>query len=242
MSLGHRLGGRGLHTIGTGPVHPACADGYGGFARRGSRAIWKRSCCRCPAWLAPWSLMPGEIPGESSGGSRPTAGRPVRDMSHGRGARAVGRPGRYGHVSRSAESIECGSRDALHCLAGRLAPCLNPTNGHSVLAGQPQVQPPAGGRVIGAQCAAHRPSAACLLSAASWVRPAGWRFGANGALLGSSGTSLALPACPCADFVPQYALAGLGPARRGTFVHRQVFQGFPVQPGQARGRRASEGA
>lgn len=64
----------------------------------------------------------------SSSRSLPTAGRPVREVSHGRGAHAVGRRGRYGRISRSAESIECGSRDTPHCLAGRMASVLNPMN------------------------------------------------------------------------------------------------------------------
>ncbi|AND68099.1 hypothetical protein ATSB10_06450 [Dyella thiooxydans] len=48
MSLGHRPEGRGLHTIGTGPVHPARAEGYGACTRRRSRAVWKRSLLQMP--------------------------------------------------------------------------------------------------------------------------------------------------------------------------------------------------
>jgi len=50
----------------------------------------KRSCCRCPAWPVPWSRWRGmNRSAASSSRSLPTAGRPVREMSHGRGAQAV---------------------------------------------------------------------------------------------------------------------------------------------------------
>lgn len=149
----------------------------------------------------------------SSSRSRPTAGRPVREMSHGRGAHAVRRRGRYGRISRSAESIECGSRDTPHCLAGRMASVLNPMNDpqRSGWAGASPARPFTGRKGRGQSC---RKLSLCG-SAGPGPAAAAWQSCAQVAispcLRPAQGMACLLlcDVCPCRDFVRQ----SIAPAR-----------------------------
>jgi hypothetical protein len=134
MSLGRRrCPAEGAHEINRTRPFGSRRGKRGLCARRAGRATESKVLATdvCPGC----GMHPGRENPRRTGQQVPsrksqtTAGRPVREMSHGRGAHPMQRRGRRGRISRSAENVGCDSPDTPRCLSGRLAPDLHPTNG-----------------------------------------------------------------------------------------------------------------